>query len=200
MRRRICRCGLGRRTRRRDLANLAEFAAVFLLGNVPLRLALLFSESADAPAAAAGGSGGGKAGKEESEKDSKEKEAEAQKLLPFLPESLKKLAEFQTWERARMEDFAARQPELLAELCARKEANPTVAGIVATAAAPRDPAACKYTVEGTVVHDVMSKLAMMERAKETMYDGLYITLTPADKAKWKEKVIESMAEIGRAHV
>lgn len=123
----------------------------------------------------------------------KEKEAEAQKLMPFLPESLKKLAEFQTTERARMEDFAARQPELMAELCARKEANPTVAGIVATTVEPKDPALCKYTVEGTVVHDVMSKLAMMERAKETMYDGLYITLTPADKAKWKEKVVESMA-------
>jgi len=123
----------------------------------------------------------------------KEKEAEAQKLMPFLPESLKKLAEFQTWELTRMEDFAARQPELLAELCARKEANPTVSGIVATTVEPRDPALCKYTVEGSVVHDVMGRLATMERAKATMYDGLFITLTPADKAKWKEKVIESMA-------
>merc|ERR1712039_150696 len=77
----------------------------------------------------------------------KSKEAEAKKLLPFLPESLKKLAEFQSWELARMEDFASRQPELMAELCARKEANPTVAGIVATTVEPRDPATCKYTVE-----------------------------------------------------
>lgn len=123
----------------------------------------------------------------------KEKEADALKLMPFLPESLKKLAEFQTWERARMEDFASRQPELMAELCARKEANPTVSGIVATTVEPRDPTTCKYTVEGTVVHDVMTRLATMERAKATMYDGLSITLTPADKAKYKEKILESMA-------
>merc|ERR1712086_1016250 len=54
-------------------------------------------------------------------------------------------------------------------------------GVVPTVAAARDPSQCKYTVEGTLVHDIMTNVKLLERREASAYDGLEYKLTEAEK-------------------
>lgn len=55
---------------------------------------------------------------------------------------------------------------------------------------PTDPKLCKYTVEGTLVHEIMNNVKLLERREKTMYDGLEYKLTDKEK---KEIIANSAA-------
>mmetsp|Transcript_19377 Transcript_19377/g.58486 ORF Transcript_19377/g.58486 Transcript_19377/m.58486 type:complete len:198 (+) Transcript_19377:1747-2340(+) len=112
------------------------------------------------------------------------------KLAPHLAESLKPLAAHATKIRETYESFAASQPELLKQIVARVEKDPLCTGVVPTVSAPRDPKLCKYTVEGTLVHEIMNNVKLLERREKTMYDGLEYKLTDKEK---KEIIANSAA-------
>ena len=83
--------------------------------------------------------------------------------------------------RETYESFAAAQPELLKSIIGRVEKDPLCTGVVPTVAAARDPSQCKYTVEGTLVHDIMTNVKLLERREASAYDGLEYKLTEAEK-------------------
>ena len=83
--------------------------------------------------------------------------------------------------RETYEAFAAAQPELLKSIIGRVEKDPLCTGVVPTVAAARDPSQCKYTVEGTLVHDIMTNVKLLERREASAYDGLEYKLTEAEK-------------------
>lgn len=56
--------------------------------------------------------------------------------------------------------------------------------------APADPKLCKYTVEGTLVHEIMNNVKLLERREKTMYEGLQYKLTEKEK---KEIIANSVA-------
>jgi len=60
--------------------------------------------------------------------------------------------------------------------------NPLAAGIVATTEEPRDPSTCKYTTEGSIVHDFVKEIYQCEREKVLFMDGVEVTLAPDDYA------------------
>eukprot|EP00316_Scyphosphaera_apsteinii_P016478 CAMPEP_0119310574 /NCGR_PEP_ID=MMETSP1333-20130426/19647_1 /TAXON_ID=418940 /ORGANISM="Scyphosphaera apsteinii, Strain RCC1455" /LENGTH=190 /DNA_ID=CAMNT_0007314789 /DNA_START=50 /DNA_END=622 /DNA_ORIENTATION=+ len=119
----------------------------------------------------------------------KTKEAEIAKMLPFVPDSLKPLFSQAEKMREKMETFSEQQPELLAEMIKRKEANPLATGIVATVPTARDPKTCKYTLEGTLVHTLMKDVYYQERLEKLTYDGLEVVLSPAHKAAIAAKIV-----------
>jgi len=102
-------------------------------------------------------------------------------LTPHLAESLKPIAAQATKVRETYESFAAAQPELLKSIIGRVEKDPLCTGVVPTVAAARDPSQCKYTVEGTLVHDIMTNVKLLERREASAYDGLEYKLTEAEK-------------------
>jgi len=102
-------------------------------------------------------------------------------LTPHLAESLKPIAAQATKVRETYEAFAAAQPELLKSIIGRVEKDPLCTGVVPTVAAARDPSQCKYTVEGTLVHDIMTNVKLLERREASAYDGLEYKLTEAEK-------------------
>merc|ERR1712154_248542 len=86
----------------------------------------------------------------------KEMEAAATKLAPSLPAGLKEVAESGAEISSELSRFATERPELYkAVLAAIAEADKP--GIKATVATAKDPKACKYTEEGTMVHDLMQR-------------------------------------------
>jgi len=102
-------------------------------------------------------------------------------LTPHLAESLKPIAAQATKVRETYEAFAAAQPELLKSIIGRVEKDPLCTGVVPTVAVARDPSQCKYTVEGTLVHDIMTNVKLLERREASAYDGLEYKLTEAEK-------------------
>ena len=102
-------------------------------------------------------------------------------LTPHLAESLKPIAAQATKVRETYEAFAAAQPELLKSIIGRVEKDPLCTGVVPTVAAARDPSQCKYTVEGTLVHDIMTNVKLLERREASAYDGLEYKLTEGEK-------------------
>merc|ERR1719446_880241 len=86
--------------------------------------------------------------------------------MPALPAALQSFVETSSKSLEMITEFSERQPELLEAILARKEANPTVAGIVATTSSPKLPQQCKYTLEDTMVHSVMQDMLMVERAEK----------------------------------
>ena len=77
-------------------------------------------------------------------------------------------------------------------------------GVTATVAAPRDPKACKYTEEGTLVHEMMQRVYKSDRREKALAD-LEITLSAADKsaieASFKAKAAEKgMTDVGKIAV
>jgi len=111
-------------------------------------------------------------------------------LAPHLPESLKFFADEAKSMREKFEDFADRQPALVAEISKRKAANPDASGIIATTEESRDPATCKYTKEGTSAHNLMSKLFLYERFDTFLYDGLDFTIGDYEKAEVTKQYTE----------
>merc|ERR1719446_1158843 len=103
--------------------------------------------------------------------------------MPALPAALQSFVETSSKSLEMMTEFSERQPELLEAILARKEANPTVAGIVATTSSPKLPQQCKYTLEDTMVHSVMQDMLMVERAQKVLYDGLELQLNAAEEVK-----------------
>merc|ERR1719446_493158 len=114
--------------------------------------------------------------------------------MPALPAALQSFVETSSKSLEMMTEFSERQPELLEAILARKEANPTVAGIVATTSSPKLPQQCKYTLEDTMVHSVMQDMLMVERAQKVLYDGLELKLNAAEKARIKAKHAEYAQE------
>ena len=78
-----------------------------------------------------------------------------------------------------MEAFAKDRPELYkAVLAAIAEADKP--GIQATVSEAKAPSSCKYTEEGTMVHELMQNIAKADRRMRAV-SALEVTLTAADK-------------------
>merc|ERR1712032_1438110 len=112
----------------------------------------------------------------------KKSDSKSQDLAPHLAESLKPLASTMTSFVSDIEKFAVKYPEATEEYLKKKLANPLAAGIVATTEEPRDPSTCKYTTEGSIVHDFVKEIYQCEREKVLMMDGVEVTLAPDDYA------------------
>jgi len=121
--------------------------------------------------------------------------AAAEKLLPFLDAALKPWAESQTQHLKDVEMWASKYPAVTEEICKRKAANPLAAGIVATTAESRAPSTCKYTVEGTLIHNVMKKFYQDARFETFILDGIEITFTPEDKADMQAQMDSMSSEL-----
>lgn len=68
-------------------------------------------------------------------------------------------------------------------------------GIIATVDEPKDPKACKYTEEGTIVHEMMQRVYKSDRRMAALAD-LEVTLTAADKESIVAILNEKGAEKG----
>jgi hypothetical protein len=124
----------------------------------------------------------------------KEMEAKATKLAPSLPDSLREIAEQGPGITAELTAFAKERPELYQSvLSAIKEAD--LPGIKPTVLVAKDPSACKYTEEGTMVHDMMKRVAKADRRVKLINEIEY-TLTAADKEEIKATMAEKAAELG----
>lgn len=65
--------------------------------------------------------------------------------------------------------------------------------VSATVDAPKDPFSCKYTEEGTMVHDLMLNVAHSQRRMRALA-GLEVNLTSADKAALTATMAKAAAE------
>ena len=59
----------------------------------------------------------------------------------------------------------------------------------------KDPKACKYTEEGTMVHEMMQRVAAADRRMKVIGD-LEISLSAADKEAIKSSQLAKAAELG----
>jgi hypothetical protein len=124
----------------------------------------------------------------------KDMEVKAMKLAPSLPDSLKEIAEQGPSISAELSAFAKERPELYQSvLAAIKEAD--LPGIKPTVLVAKDPSTCKYTEEGTMVHDLMKRVAVGDRRVKLINEIEY-TLTAADKDSIKATMAEKAAELG----
>jgi len=124
----------------------------------------------------------------------KEMEIAAMKLAPSLPGSLKEIAEQGPSITAELSAFAKERPELYKSVIATiKEAD--LPGIKPTVLVAKDPSTCKYTEEGTMVHDMMKRVAAADRRLKSISD-LEFTLTAADKETIKASMTEKAAALG----
>ena len=93
-----------------------------------------------------------------------------------------------------MEAFAKDRPELYkAVLAAIAEADKP--GIQATVSEAKAPSSCKYTEEGTMVHELMQNIAKADRRMRAV-SALEVTLTAADKEALKQAQLTKAAELG----
>ena len=93
-----------------------------------------------------------------------------------------------------MEAFAKDRPELYkAVLAAIAEADKP--GIQATVSEAKAPSSCKYTEEGTMVHELMHNIAKADRRMRAV-SALEVTLTAADKEALKQAQLTKAAELG----
>ena len=68
-------------------------------------------------------------------------------------------------------------------------------GIVATTAEARDPKTCKYTEEGTLIHEMMQRVYKSDRRMAAL-GSLEVTLTAKDKAMIEETITAKATEKG----
>ena len=68
-------------------------------------------------------------------------------------------------------------------------------GIIATVGEARDPKACKYTEEGTLLHEMMQRVYKSDRRMGFLSE-LEVTLTAADKASITDAISAMAAEKG----
>ena len=80
-------------------------------------------------------------------------------------------------------------PELV--LCAQADKP----GITPTVAVAKDPKACKYTEEGTMLHEMMQRVAAADRRMKVISD-LEISLSAADKEAIKNAQLAKATELG----
>lgn len=124
----------------------------------------------------------------------KDMEKKATTLAPSLPAGLKEIAEQGSSISSELSKFASERPELYkAVLAAIAEADKP--GITPTVAIAKDPKACKYTTEGTMVHDMMQNVAAADRRMKLVGE-LEVTLTAADKEAIKAAQLAKAAEMG----
>jgi len=124
----------------------------------------------------------------------KDMEAAATKMAPSLPAGLQEIATQGTEISAELSKFASERPELYkAVLGAIADADK--AGITPTVAVAKDPKACKYTTEGTMVHDMMQRVAAADRRMKVVGE-LEVTLTAADKEAIKASQLAKAADLG----
>jgi len=102
------------------------------------------------------------------------------KLSSNLTGSLKELADQGPIISAAVTSFAAEQPDLYKTVI-EKIGTADKPGIRPTVSEAKDPASCKYTEEGTMIHEVMQRIATADRRVKALSD-LEVTLTTADKA------------------
>lgn len=120
--------------------------------------------------------------------------ANTDKLATTLPDELKGIAESGVDIHASLNKFASDRPELYKAVLA-KIAEADNPGIVATVPVARDPKSCKYTEEGTMIHDMMARTYKADRRMAALAD-LEVTLTAADKAEIAATIQEKGAEKG----
>jgi len=106
-------------------------------------------------------------------------EASAAKMMPNMPEDLQSIAAKGADFTAQLESFAAERPELYKSVLAKIE-EADKPGIRASVSEAKDPSTCKYTEEGTMVHEMMQRVAKADRRMKLMTD-LEFTLTAKDK-------------------
>ena len=80
-----------------------------------------------------------------------------------------------------------------APLCLISQAD--APGIKATVSEAKDPKACKYTEEGTLLHEMMQRVYKSDRRMAALAD-LEVTLSAADKAGIEATLKEKGAEKG----
>jgi hypothetical protein len=68
-------------------------------------------------------------------------------------------------------------------------------GIRPTVMEAKDPKACKYTEEGTMLHEMMQRVAASDRRMK-LINELEMTLTAADKEQIKATIAAQAAELG----
>jgi len=124
----------------------------------------------------------------------KEMEAAATKMAPNLPDGLKEIANDGASISAEITDFAAKRPELFkAVMGAIAEADKP--GIRPSVDTPKDPNTCKYTQEGTMIHEMMQRVASSDRRMKVVGELEY-TLSAADKEAVKAQLLEKAKEAG----
>ena len=124
----------------------------------------------------------------------KDMETKSVALAAKLPAGLKEIAEQGTSITAELSKFASERPELYkAVLAAIEEADKP--GISPTVAVAKDPKACKYTEEGTMVHEMMQRVAAADRRMKVI-GSLEVSLTAADKEAIKASQLAKAAELG----
>jgi len=123
----------------------------------------------------------------------KSMEEQSTKMAATLPAGLKEIAESGTGISAELHKFASERPELFKEVLA-KIAEADKPGVRATVAVAKDPSACKYTEEGTMVHDMMMRVAAADRRMKLVSE-LEVTLTAADKEAIKQAQLAKAAEL-----
>ena len=121
-------------------------------------------------------------------------EKKASALAPSLPAGLKEIAEQGASISEELSKFASERPELYKSVldAIAKADKP---GITATVAVAKDPKACKYTLEGTMLHDLMQNVAKVDRRMKEVGE-LEVTLTAADKAAIKASQAAMAADMG----
>jgi hypothetical protein len=121
-------------------------------------------------------------------------EAASTKLAPSLPEGLKEIADAGASISADLSKFASERPDLYKAVIA-KIGEADKPAIRATVAEAKDPKACKYTEEGTMVHEMMQRIAISDRRMKAIAD-LEVTLTAADKEAIKSAQLAKAKELG----
>ena len=119
---------------------------------------------------------------------------ETDALAAKLPDGLKEIATSGAEIHADLTDFATKRPELFKAVLAKIEAADKP-GIVATAAAARNPTTCKYTEEGTLLHEMMARVYKSDRRMAALAD-LEVTLTAGDKKMIEDSILAKAAEKG----
>lgn len=121
-------------------------------------------------------------------------QAETDKLSATLPDGLKEIATAGSQIHSDLVAFSKERPELYKAVLA-KIAEADKPGIVATVGEAKDPKACKYTEEGTLLHEMMQRVYKSDRRMAALAD-LEVTLTPADKASLSSALSAKVAEKG----
>lgn len=126
----------------------------------------------------------------------KEMDAAAKKLAPSLPAALKEITDHGAEVTADIAKFATDQPEIYKTvLAAIAEADKS--GITPTVAVAKDPKACKYTEEGTMMHEMLQRVAASDRRMKAI-SQLEVTLTAAEKESLKAATLPKAEELGFA--
>ena len=75
--------------------------------------------------------------------------------------------------------------------------DPMCTGVVATVAEARDPLMCTYTLEGSLAHQMMNEVKLLERKENgKFYDGLVYKMTAEEKKAKLDQEAEKKKAMG----